>query len=279
MLQENGYWKKWTPLKADEPQLRRWVANTLPTMDFTKVSNDGPSWGIYVGAKFENFIFFPPLRRIFGQVHSTIDFRAVMDEGKILLVNLAKGDLTEVNARFLGMILLAKLQSAAMSRSDTARERRRPFYLYVDEFGALATRFFVSLLSEGRKFGISLILANQFQAQIQDEAIREAIFGNVGTIVGFRTGHEDGVRLSHEFYPGPTPRDFVSLPNWRAYTRAVVGGRRLPAFTLETMPLPPAQDEIAASRVRAYSRVRYGRPPSPPPPPPSPECSAAGGRA
>jgi hypothetical protein len=266
MLQENGYWKKWIPLKTDEPQLRRWVENTLPSMDFTKVSNDGPSWGIYVGAKFENFIFFPPLRRIFGQVRSTIDFRRVIDERKILLVNLAKGDLTEINARFLGMILLAKLQAAAMSRTDLARERRSPFYLYVDEFGTMATRFFVSLLSEGRKFGISLVLANQFQAQIQDEAIREAIFGNVGTIVGFRTGHEDGVRLSHEFYPGPTPRDFVSLPNWRAYARAVVRGQRVPAFVLETIPLEPVRDEVAAARARAFSRATYGtQPPAPSP--------------
>jgi hypothetical protein len=94
--------------------------------------------------------------------------------------------------------------------------------VYVDEFGAIATRFFVSLLSEGRKFGISLVLANQFQNQIQDETIREAIFGNVGTMVSFRTGHDDAVRLAHEFCPGPAPRDFVSLPNWRAYTRACV---------------------------------------------------------
>jgi hypothetical protein len=259
MFQENGYWKKWTPLVTDEPQLRRWVENTLPNMDYTRTGNDNnASWGIYVGAKFENFIFFPPLRRIFGQVRSTIDFRQVMDEGKILLVNLAKGDLTEINSRFLGMILLAKLQSAAMSRTDTARDKRRPFYVYVDEFGAMATRFFVSLLSEGRKFGISLVLANQFQSQIHDETIREAIFGNVGTMVAFRTGHDDAVRLAHEFYPGPTPRDFVSLPNWRAYTRAVVRGQRLPAFVLETIPLEPVRDEIAGARARAFSRVTYG---------------------
>jgi hypothetical protein len=244
---------------TDEPQLRRWVENVLPTMDFTRMSNDnGPSWGIYVGSKFENFIFFPPLRSIFGQARSTIDFRKVMDERKILLVNLAKGDLTEINARFLGMILLAKLQSAAMSRTDTVREGRNPFYVYVDEFGAIATRFFVSLLSEGRKFGISLVLANQFQSQIHDEKIREAIFGNVGTMVAFRTGHDDAVRLAHEFYPGPTPRDFVSLPNWRAYTRAVVRGQRVPAFVLETIPLEPVRDEVARARARAFSRVTYG---------------------
>lgn len=219
-----------------------------------------------MGSKFENFIFFPPLRRIFGQARSTIDFRKVMDEGKVLLVNLAMGNLTEINARFLGMIVLAKLQAAAMSRTDTAREQRRPFYLYVDEFGSLSTRFFISLLSEGRKFGISLVLANQFTNQIKDEGIRDAVFGNVGTIVSFRTGHDDAVRLASESYPGPRNRDFVSLPNWRAYTRAVVRGRRVPAFVLQTIPLAPANDEIVAARVQALSRVKYGaRPPAPAP--------------
>jgi hypothetical protein len=88
----------------------------------------------------------------------------------------------------------------------------------------------------------------------------------VGTIVGFRTGHEDGVRLSHEFYPGPTPRDFVSLPNWRAYARAVVRGQRVPAFVLETIPLEPVRDEVAAARARAFSRATYGtQPPAPSP--------------
>ena len=222
------------------------------------MGKDSASWGLYVGSKFENFIFFPPLRRIFGQVRSTIDFRKVMDEGKILLVNLAKGDLTETNARFLGMILLAKLQAAAMSRSDTARDNRRPFHVYVDEFGAIATRFFVSLLSEGRKFGISLVLANQFINQINDENIRDAIFGNVGTIVAFRTGHDDAVRLTHEFYPGPAPRDLVHLPNWRAYVRAVVRGQRVPAFVLETIPLDPVRDDLAVARARAVSREIYG---------------------
>ena len=161
------------------------------------------------------------------------------------------------------MIVLAKLQAAAMSRADTAREKRRPFYLYVDEFGSLSTRFFISLLSEGRKFGISLVLANQFTNQIKDEGIRDAVFGNVGTIVSFRTGHDDAVRLASEFYPGPRTRDFVSLPNWRAYTRAVVRGRRVPAFALQTIPLAPANGEIVAARVQALSRVKYGaRPPA-----------------
>jgi hypothetical protein len=267
LFQEKDYWKKWVPLATDDPPLRRWVDSVLSGLDFTKIGGDNnTSWGLYIGSKFENFVFFPPLRRIFGQVRSTIDFRRVMDERKILLVNLAKGDLTETNARFLGMVLLSKLQAAAMSRTDTARDERRPFYLYVDEFGALATRFFVSLLSEGRKFGISLVLANQFQSQIRDEGIREAIFGNVGSIVAFRTGHDDAVRLARELYPGPTPRDFVSQPNWRAYARAVVRGQRVPAFVLETIPLPPVRNELAGARARAFSRVTYG----------CPERSAAG---
>lgn len=260
LFQEEDYWRRWLPLAVAEPQLERWVTNVLPKMDFLKAGSDnGISWGAYIGSKFERFVFFPPLRNMFAQVRSTIDFRQLMDQRRIVLVNLAKGELTETNSRFLGMVVLAKLQAAALGRSDAVREGRRPFYVYVDEFGALATSSFKSLLSEGRKFGISLVLANQYLGQIQDESIREAIFGNVGTLVAFRTGHDDAQRLAREYYPGPAARDFVGLPNWRAYARALVRGQRAPAFALETIPLRAVDDPGLAYELMLRSRKSYSR--------------------
>jgi hypothetical protein len=261
VFQENGYWKRFLPLHQPDPRLRRWVENFLPRMDYLRHTGDnGSSWGAYISSKFENFLFFPPLRNIFGQPRSSIDLRTILDEGKILLVNLAKGALTPLNARFLGMALLAKLQAVLMRRGEVGPEHRRPFHLYVDEFGALATLSFTSLLSEGRKFGISLTLANQFLGQIPDESVREGIFGNVGTIVAFRTGHDDAERLAREFYPGPSPRDFVNLPNWRAYTRAMVDGKRVAPFVLGTEVLPPVLDATVTRRVVMHSRLLYARP-------------------
>jgi len=144
--------------------------------------------GDYVGGKFTDFILDPRLRLIFGQKHSTINFRQIMDEGKILLINLAKGPLTEANAHFLGMILMTKIQAAAMSRVEIPSAKRRRFLLYVDEFQSLATEGFIVLLSEARKFGVALVLANQFISQIQDKRIMQSIFGNVGTLVAMRRG-------------------------------------------------------------------------------------------
>jgi hypothetical protein len=216
--------------------------------------------GGYVASKFDGFVFDPRLRNIFGQKRSTIDLRTVMDQGKILLVNLAKGELTESNARFLGMVLLAKLMAAAMSRVSVPERERRDFHLYVDEFQSLATQSFVTLLSEARKFGVSLVLANQYLTQVKDPRITEAIFGNVGTLVAFRLGQADAEVMERELSPVVTRGEFVSLPNWHAYMKTLVRGQTVRPFTVETLTDDEAVNEARARQVRSWSRRTYGRP-------------------
>ncbi|MCS7258591.1 MAG: type IV secretion system DNA-binding domain-containing protein, partial [candidate division WOR-3 bacterium] len=168
IFQSKNYWKKWLPLQIEDPSLNVWVNNVLPYYDYQKVGSDTISLGSYVGSKFDSFVFDPMLRNIFGQKHSTINIKNIMNQGKILLVNLAKGELTETNSRFLGMVLLAKIMTAATGRVKIPPQNRKEFYLYVDEFQSIATQSFITLLSEARKFGVSLILANQFISQIKN---------------------------------------------------------------------------------------------------------------
>src|SRR3989449_10171786 len=165
------------------------------------------------------------LRNIFGQKRSTIDLGRIMNEGKILLVNLAKGELTEANARFFGMVLMAKLMAAAMARVKIPERDRRDFHLYVDEFQSLATQSFVTLLSEARKFGLSLVLANQFVEQIKDARIVQGVFGNVGTVISFRLGQADAEIMERKFFPAFTKFDFVNLPNWNGCMTTLVNGQ------------------------------------------------------
>lgn len=259
IYQDKDFWKRWLPLKTQDPLLERWTKHVLPEMNYTKPGNEGVSMGGYVGSKFEAFVFEPALRRIFGQKRSTIDLRACMDEGKIILVNLAKGELTEENARFLGMVLLAKIMAAAMGRVRIPKRDRREFFLYVDEFQSLATQSFVTLLSEARKFGISLLLANQFLSQVKNPRIVQAIFGNVGTVICFRLGQADAELMEREFFPVFNRHDLLSLPNWQAYMTTLVNGQTVRPFSLTTLPDPTPYDEKRAAEIRKGSRSRYSR--------------------
>jgi hypothetical protein len=261
IFQHEDYWRRWVPLRWTEPQLERWTKQNLPNIDYTKRYNDTMTWGEYLSSKFDDFVFDPKLRLIFGQKRSTIDLRRIMDEGKILLVNLAKGELTEANARFLGMVLMAKVMAAAMSRAELPVERRRMFYLYVDEFQSLATQSFVLLLSEARKFGLGLILANQFLSQIKDERIVQAIFGNVGTLISFRVGQADAQLLEPLFAPFFDRFDLSNLPNWHACVKTTVGGQVVTPFTLRTtLKFATTPDPQIAEQARNHSRKQYGRP-------------------
>lgn len=260
IFQHDDYWKRWLPLRWKEPQLERWTKQNLPNIDYTKRCNDTMIWGEYLSSKFDDFVFDPKLRLIFGQKRSTIDLRRIMDEGKILLVNLAKGELTEANARFLGMVLMAKVMAAAMSRTEVPAQQRRVFYLYVDEFQSLATQSFILLLSEARKFGLGLILANQFVSQIKDERIVHAIFGNVGTLISFRVGQADAHLLEPHFAPFFDHFDLSNLPNWHACVKATVGGQVVTPFTLCTTLLAAPPDPQTASAARTQSQRRCGRP-------------------
>jgi len=260
IFQEDHFWKRWLPLKWDDPILKRWVEKVLPAQDYTSIGSDKLSLGDWVASKFGGLIFDPQLRLIFGQHRSTVNFAQAMNEGKIVLVNLSKGLLGITNARFFGMVLLTKLQSEAMKRAKLPESQRRDFFIYVDEFHAVATQAFVNLLSEGRKFGVNLVLANQFMTQIRDSRIIDSILGNAGTLICFRLGIEDAEKLEKEFLPVFTRLDLMNLPNWTACVRTLKNGQRVKPFTLQTEPDATPYDERQAQRVREVSRQRYGRP-------------------
>ena len=207
------FYKRFLPLQSNDPVLKNWVDSVLSTTDYTRPGSEGTSSGSWISSKFEGFVNDPMLRNIFGQSHSTINLREIMDNGNIFLVNLSKGRVGEINSRFFGMIMIAKLQAAAMARASMPIEQRRDFYLYVDEFQNLATSHFEALLSEARKFRLNLILTNQFVAQI-DPRITSAIAGNVGTLVVFRVGTLDAEYLEKEFLPEFNRYDLTNLPNF-----------------------------------------------------------------
>lgn len=260
LYQSSNHWRKWTPPDNPDPMLRRWVNDVLPKLDNLKQGVDSISMGMYVGSKFENLVFDPRLRNIFGQRHSTVDLRKICDERKILLINLAKGILTERNSTFLGMILLAKLIATVLERANVPEPQRTPFHLYVDEFQSMATEGFITLLSEARKFGLSLVLANQFLSQVANRRIVNAIFGNVGTIVSFRVGHEDAKLLEPQFLPDVVGGDLSRLPNRVAYVRTLFNGDAARPFTIETTVKDSVPSAEVAERTRAFSRRNYARP-------------------
>jgi len=260
IFNEENYYKRWLPLRMDDPELDRWAKKVMPKMDYLRQGSEGSTLGGYIASKFHGFVFDPLLRCLFGQKHSTIDLKEIMDSGKILLVNLAKGELTEANSRFLGMVLMAKLQAAAMSRVDDHETQRRPFYVYVDEFQSIATQSFILLLSEARKFGLSLVLANQFVSQIKNPRLVDSIFGNVGTLISFRLGQQDAELIEREMYPSVTRTDLLNLPNWHAYARMLVNGEVAPPFTVRTEIQKCSPSRERGTAVREASRRKYSRP-------------------
>jgi hypothetical protein len=262
MFQHKDYWKRWVSPAIRDPLLLSWIETVLPKWDYQKQGEGGGgiSWGGYVTSKFERFLFDPTLRNIFGQRSCTIDLPRVLDDGKILLVNLAKGGLNDGTSRFFGMVLLAMLLAAVLTRANQTKSERRPFYLYVDEFQSVATSSFIALLSEGRKFGIGLTLANQFLSQVKDRRIVDAIFGNVGSLVAFRTGPQDAEILERRLLPVFTRADLVKLPNFHASVSLSFQNRILEPFSIQTQAVAAATDPAVAEEIVARSRVRCARP-------------------
>ncbi|MDB5187231.1 MAG: hypothetical protein JWM07_703 [Candidatus Saccharibacteria bacterium] len=202
----------------------------------------------------------PIIRNIIGQPKSTFNIREIMDEGKILIVNLSKGLVGEDNASILGAFLVTKIQLAAMSRSDIPKiEDRRPFYLYVDEFQNFATDSFATILSEARKYGLNLTVANQYISQMSD-TVRDAVFGNVGTMICFRVSADDAPILSKQFEPQFEPNDLLQMHNRNFIINMVIKGEKSPAFSASTLTLPPPQTDNSATIIentrRNYSRSR-----------------------
>jgi len=204
----------------------------------------------------------PMIRNIVGQVQSKLDIRHAMDTGKIVLVNLSKGKLGEDTSAFLGSMLVTKFQIDAMSRADVPESDRRDFFLYVDEFQNFATESFATILSEARKYRLSLTMANQYVSQLllgeRSTTLRDAVFGNVGTLTSFQVGSDDAEVLSLQYEELATVNDILSLPKYHAYMRLMIDGMPSKPFSVST--LPPPQYEQDANRLdvlRRLSRERY----------------------
>ena len=202
----------------------------------------------------------PIIRNIIGQPHSSFDVRKIMDEGKILVVNLSKGLIGEDNAGILGSFLVTKIQLAAMSRSDIPDvSKRRPFYLYVDEFQNFATDSFSVILSEARKYGLNLTVANQYIAQMT-ESVRDAVFGNVGTTISFRVSADDAPILVKQFEPTFDSSDLIQMNNRHFVISMIINGEKAPAFSATTLNIPQAPtdnlDAIITNSRNLFSRAR-----------------------
>ncbi|MBZ9578378.1 type IV secretion system DNA-binding domain-containing protein [Patescibacteria group bacterium] len=207
--------------------------------------------------KVGQFISNPLIRNIIGQVKSKIDMRKIMDEGRILLVNLSKGKIGEDNSLLLGALLITKLQLAAMSRVDILEEKRKDFFLYVDEFQNFATESFVNILSEARKYRLALTLGHQYIAQME-ESVGDAVFGNVGTMVSFRVGAEDAEYLEKEFIPEFTAADLVNLAKYNIYLKLMIDGIAGRPFSAETLSPFPKPKKTKKKEILKVSRERYG---------------------
>ncbi len=244
--------------KVTDPIIRRyWTDQIAQTSDFHKSETLD-----YIVSKFGRFVTNKMMRNIIGQSYSAFDFRKVMDEGKILLVNLAKGKIGEENSSFLGLVLVPKILVAAMSRQNMPQEQRRDFYLYVDEFQNFATPDFAQILSEARKYRLNLVVANQFIGQM-DEEVKNAIFGNVGTIMAFRVGVTDANYLQHEFQPVFTEADLINVDVYNAFVKTIVGNEPVTPFSMDTTKDIAAEKAKSNPRVaeliKELSRLKYGK--------------------
>ncbi len=207
--------------------------------------------------KVGQFLSSSVVRNIFGQPRAKLNIREAMDQGKILLINLSKGKIGDDNAAMIGSLLVTKFQIEAMARADMAKEKRTPFYMYIDEFQNFATDSFATILSEARKYKLSLIVANQYTSQL-DTTIRDAIFGNIGTIISFTLGYDDAQVISNQFKELVSTNDLISLPRFTAYTRMMVDGITSDPFSLKTLPLSsPEWSQELIKKVVDQTRQRY----------------------
>ncbi|MEO6761405.1 MAG: DUF87 domain-containing protein [Candidatus Saccharimonadales bacterium] len=197
----------------------------------------------------------PLVRNIIGQSKSSFNIRQIMDEHKILIVNLSRGLVGEDNAALLGALLVTKVQMAAMSRADITGEERTPFYLYVDEFQNFATDSFATILSEARKYGLNLTVANQYIAQMLPE-VRDAVFGNVGSIISFRTSADDASAMLKYFEPKFTDHDMVHMNNRNFAVSMTIGGEKVQAFSAISLNLPDFQQDYTQAIID-HSRAQY----------------------
>ncbi len=212
----------------------------------------------YITSKIDPLTANDYLRPIIGQQQSSFNFRKIMDERKILLVNLSKGRLGELNANLIGMIFVGKILMAALSRVDDPTASFAPFYLHIDEFQNISTPSIASILSEARKYKLGLAVAHQFIAQL-DPVIKDAVFGNVGSMAVFRVGNDDAQALENQFHPVFSVHDIMNIPNFKAYVRILANGVPTIPFSIDALP-PITSNPQRAAELMLQSLARYGRP-------------------
>ncbi|MBP6859109.1 MAG: type IV secretion system DNA-binding domain-containing protein [Candidatus Magasanikbacteria bacterium] len=258
MFTDDEFVKSWKKKLTDPMVLAFWDKEMAKTSDFHKSEMLG-----YLISKVGRFVENAMIRNIIGQTHSGFNFREVMDQKKILLVNLAKGLVGEINSNLLGLIIVSKLQMAALERASLPEEKRHDFYLYIDEFQNFITESIATILSEARKYRLELIIAHQYMKQLEDNkgktTVRDAVLGNAGTIVSFRIGVEDAEILSKEFAPVFSAYDLVNVEQYTAYTKLLIDNTAAKPFNMFTYPPRPGNKQLAAA-IKELSRLKYGRP-------------------
>jgi hypothetical protein len=212
----------------------------------------------YITSKFDNFLANEIMRPIIGQEKSAFNFREVMDNGKILLINLSKGRLGDINSNLIGLIMVGKLLMASLSRVDVPEENRRDFYLYIDEFQNVTTDSISTILSEARKYKLNLVIAHQFIGQL-DEVIKKSVFGNVGSMASFRVGPEDAEFLEKQFEPVFNSYDLINIDNFNACLKFLVDGQTTRPFSIRILPFEKG-NPVFGEEIAKLSSFKYGRP-------------------
>jgi len=258
MFTDDDYVKTYTKNLLKDPVVRAfWEKEMAKTSDFHKSEMLG-----YLISKVGRFVENEMMRNIMGQQHSGFDFRDIMDNKKILFVNLAKGKTGEVNAKLLGLIVVAKLQMAAMGRADMPEEERHDFYLYIDEFQNFITDSISTILSEARKYRLDLILAHQYMGQLIDDKgksdVRDAVLGNAGTFMVGRIGPDDAEVLAKEFAPVFGSYDLLNPPEYSFYTKMLIDGKASKPFSMSAYP-PAKGNKQLADAIKQLARLKFGR--------------------
>ncbi len=258
MFTDDEFVGEWKKKLTDPVVLAFWDKEMAKTSDFHKSEMLG-----YLISKVGRFVENAMVRNIIGQTHSGFSFREIMDQKKILIVNLSKGLVGEINANLLGMIIVSKLQMAALERANMPEEDRHDFFLYIDEFQNFITDSIATILSEARKYRLELIIAHQYMKQLEDNkgktTVRDAVLGNAGTIVCFRIGVEDAEILQKEFAPVFNAYDLVNVEQRTAYIKLLIDNTAAKPFNMLTYGPTPGNKELAAA-IKELSRLKYGRP-------------------
>ncbi|MFA6392653.1 MAG: type IV secretory system conjugative DNA transfer family protein [Candidatus Paceibacterota bacterium] len=241
--------------KCKNPIIKEFWVNAEKTTGDQSIANFVP----YISSKFDNFISNDIMRPVVLQEKSSFNFREIMDNKKILLINLSKGRLGDINANLIGLLLVGKIQMAALSRVDMYGQKMNDFYLYIDEFQNVTTDSIASILSEARKYRLSLTVAHQYISQLE-EKIKDAVFGNVGSMAVYRISSEDAVAVEPKFKPTFTAADIMKLDNFNSYVSMLIGGVPTKPFSMTShWSLTPKGNTEIVDKIKELSYLKYGR--------------------